>query len=403
MKRSFITSSAITAILIIFLLNSTTWATNSWQEIEKKAKGQTVYWNAWGGATTINSYIAWVGEQVKEKYGVQLKHVKLKDTADAVSRVLAEKSANKNSGGSVDLIWINGENFATMKNNNLLYGPFSEKLPNYQKTDYKNKKSITNDFGVAVDGYESPWGFAQFVFSYDTAIVKDPPKNAQDFLAYAKKNKGRITYPIPPDFTGTTFLKQILYETISNKDLLQKEVSKVEFDKYTIPLWDYLKQLQPYLWRNGKAYPQDDQELRKLLNDGEIDIAFSFTIGGASSHIKKGDLPETVRTYIFDKGTISNVHFVAIPYNSSAKEAAQVVANFLLTTKAQAKKMDASVWGDYTILNNQALSTQEQVLLARIDLGIATLTPKQLHTALPEPHKSWVAPLEEEWKKRFFK
>lgn len=394
---------SILAVVLCFLLPLNLGAADSWQEIEKKAKGQKVFWNAWGGATNINNYIAWVGEQVKKKYGIDLRHVKLKDTADAVSRVLAEKSAGKNTNGSVDLIWINGENFAAMKSNNLLYGPFSESLPNYQKSDYKNKASITYDFGVAVDGYESPWGFAQFVFSYDTAIVKNPPKTAAELLAYAKKNQGRITYPIPPDFTGTTFLKQILYETISDTKLLQKEVSKSEFDKYTAPLWNYLKELRPHLWRKGKNYPQNDQELRKLLNDGEIDIAFSFTIGGASSHIAQGNLPKTVRTYIFSKGTISNVHFVAIPYNSSATEAAQVVANFLLTPQAQAKKMDASVWGDYTILNEKTLTTSEKELLAKVDLGIATLTPKQLHTALPEPHKSWVAPLEEEWKRMFFK
>jgi ABC-type uncharacterized transport system YnjBCD substrate-binding protein len=41
--------------------------------------------------------------------------VKLDDTANAVAKVLAEKAAGKNEGGSVDLIWINGENFASMK------------------------------------------------------------------------------------------------------------------------------------------------------------------------------------------------------------------------------------------------------------------------------------------------
>ena len=49
-------------------------------------------------------------------------------------------------------------------------------------------------------------------------------------------------------------------------------------------------------------------------------------------------------------GTIGNTHFVAIPYNSSAKEGAQVVANFLLSPEAQARKLDPTVWGDPTVL-----------------------------------------------------
>jgi putative thiamine transport system substrate-binding protein len=61
----------------------------SWPEIVQAAKGQTVYWNAWGGDEHVNAYIAWVGDQVREEYGITLNHVKLADTADAVSRVLA--------------------------------------------------------------------------------------------------------------------------------------------------------------------------------------------------------------------------------------------------------------------------------------------------------------------------
>jgi putative thiamine transport system substrate-binding protein len=69
----------------------------NWPGVLEEARGQTVYWHAWGG------------EQVERRYGVDVEHVKLSDTAEAVTRVVAEKSAGRHSGGSVDLIWINGE------------------------------------------------------------------------------------------------------------------------------------------------------------------------------------------------------------------------------------------------------------------------------------------------------
>ena len=72
-------------------------------------------------------------------------------------------------GGSVDLIWINGENFAAMKNAGLLYGPFAESLPNFRFVDVEGKPTVRSDFTVPVDGLESPWGMAQIVFIYDTA------------------------------------------------------------------------------------------------------------------------------------------------------------------------------------------------------------------------------------------
>jgi len=61
---------------------------------------------------------------------VTLVHVKLTDTADAVAQVLAEKAAGRDSDGAVDLLWINGENFAAMRREDLLHGPFVDALPN---------------------------------------------------------------------------------------------------------------------------------------------------------------------------------------------------------------------------------------------------------------------------------
>ena len=372
-----------------------------WSVTAKKAKGQTVYWNAWGGSPTINSYIAWIGEQVKDKYGVTLVHVKLQDTADAVSRVLSEKQANKDTGGSIDLIWINGENFRKMKEGKLLWGPFSEQLPNYSFTDYENKVVLKNDFGTPVEGYESPWGLSQFIFMYDTAITKNPPLSARDILAYAKKNPGRVAYPKPPDFTGTTFLKQMLYDLVEDPQLLQKEVSEKDFQKYSRPLWDWLKQLKAVSWGKGKTFPKNDVHLVQLLNDGEVDIAFSFAIGSASAAIKRGDLPDTVRTFVLKKGTIGNAHFVAIPYNSSSTEGAMVVANFLLSVEAQAKKLQPELWGDYTVLNVEKLSAKDRARIKGIDTGIATLKPNELGKALLEPHYSWAEKIEKEWNSIF--
>ena len=101
----------------------------NWEGIRALAKGQTVHFNGWGGDQRINDYIAWAGTEIKERAGVELRHVKLADTAEAVSRIVAEKAAGQETGGSVDLIWINGENFAAMKQNGLLYGPIQPSTP----------------------------------------------------------------------------------------------------------------------------------------------------------------------------------------------------------------------------------------------------------------------------------
>src|SRR5687768_5654467 len=153
-----------------------------WDDTVTAARGKVVYWNAWAGDPRINDYIGWVGGQVRERYGIDLRHVKVTDTADVVSRVLAEKAAGKDRGGSVDLVWVNGENFAAMKENRLLYGPFVDRLPNAKLINTVGKPTTVVDFTIPTEGLEAPWGMAQFVFTYDTEQVAKPPKSAATLL-----------------------------------------------------------------------------------------------------------------------------------------------------------------------------------------------------------------------------
>jgi putative thiamine transport system substrate-binding protein len=377
--------------------------TIDWQDVVARARGQTVYFNAWGGNVRINDYIRWVGERVVSEYGVSLEHVKLADTADAVARVLAEKTAGKASSGSVDLIWINGENFAAMKTQSLLFGPWAENLPNYSFVDTEGKPTTRIDFAIPVNGLEAPWGMAQIVFLYDAARVADPPRSMAAFLAWAETSPGRFTYPAPPDFTGSTFLKQALHELAKDSAALQEPAVDSNFSEVTAPLWQWLDRLHAHLWRGGRTFPLNDQAQRQLLDDGEIDISLSFNPGDASSAIAQGLLPDTVRTYVLDGGTIGNTHFVAIPFNAAAKEGAMVVANFLLSPEAQLRKQDPSVWGDPTVLAMDKLEPADRARFEALPLGVATLSPEELGKSLLEPHPSWMTRLEEEWRRRYAK
>jgi len=372
-----------------------------WEDIVAAAAGQTVYFNAWGGSQPVNAYIEWAAERVQEKYKVRVVHVKVTDIGDVVSRVLIEKSAGKDTGGSVDLMWLNGENFKAMKENNLLYGPFSRKLPHYALADIKNKKNLLYDFTVPVDNLESPWGAAQLVFLYDSKRVPEHPQSMGDLLAFAEKNQGKFTYPAIPEFHGTTFIKQALMELIEDPEVLNHPMIASDFDAHTRPLWDFLDRLHPRLWRNGKVFPDSASRMFSLLNDGEIHISLSFNPNAAANAVENGELPPTVRTYVHASGTIGNAHFVAIPFNSSAREGAMVFADFLLTPLAQAKKADPKIWGDPTVLDIQRLSPEDGALFDALPRSPATLAPEDLGRVLPEPHVSWVQALEKAWLKKY--
>jgi len=404
--RTFVSALALATGIVATSLSTPAFAdpapdVGNWQSVLDQARGQTVYWHAWGGEPRINDYIAWAGEQVRERYGVEVVQVKLTDTADAVTRVLSEKTAGVDDGGAVDMIWINGENFAAMKRNDLLFGPWAEQTPNFAYIDVEGKPTVINDFTVPTDGLEAPWGMAQVSFYYDTAKLDEVPKSAQELLEWLVKHPGRFTYPQPPNYMGSTFLKQILTELVEDPSVLQQPADETDSQATLAPLWGYLEDLQPLLWRDGQAYPQNGASMRTLLADNEVDIAFSFSSGEVSSAIEAFELPDTVRSYVFENGTLGNTNFVAIPYNASAKAGAVVLADFLMSPEAQLRKQDPQYWGADTVLAMDKLPKDMQEAFANLDLGIASLAPSERGTVLPEPHPSWMSLVETEWQKRY--
>lgn len=390
-----------TALAAALAIASAGSQASNWDDTLNAARGQTVYFNAWGGSDAINSYIQWAGNQVELQYGVKVEHVKITDAAAVVARILAERAAERSEDGSVDLMWVNGENFRNLKTNELLQAPWTQNLPSYAMVDTENKPTTTVDFGEPVNNLEAPWGMAQLVFMHDTAQLAEPPHSMQAMLAHAKANPGRVSYPKPPNFHGTTFIKQALLELTADASLLQEPAEQTDSAAVTAPLWAFLDELHPTLWRDGKNFPADGPQMRQLLDDGELDIALSFNPSEASRAIADGQLAETVRTYIHDGGTIGNTHFIAVPFNAKAKEGAMVLANFLMSAPAQAHKASPDIWGDPTVLAMDKLDKAAREVFDNISLGIATLSPAELSPTLLEPHASWVELLEGEWLKRY--
>ena len=393
-RRQVITSAAF------FPWASSAFAADTvgWEKTERAARGQTVYFNAWAGSERINAYLQWAATELMQAHGVKLEHVKIGDTAEAVKRIRAEKAAGK-AEGSIDLVWINGENFLNLKREGLLFGPFAEKLPAYANVDTVGKPTTRIDFSEPVEGMEAPWGMAQLTFYADRARVPQPPQSAAELLAWARANPGRFTYPKPPAFHGTTFLKQVTTELAADRKPLYAPVTPESFARETAPLWAYLDQLHPHLWRQGRQFPANNVVMRQMLADGELSIGLTFNPNEAANEIVAKALPASVYSYQHVGGTIGNTHFLAIPFNARSREGAQVVADFLLSPAAQARKADIAQWGDPTVLAVERLPAAQQALFAaQAAVPGAVVKPAP---AWPEPHASWVDALEREWARRY--
>jgi putative thiamine transport system substrate-binding protein len=371
-------------------------AEGAWQAVTAEARGQTVYFNAWAGSPQVNAYIAWAGGVLKERHDITLTHVKLADTAEAVRRVREEVKAA--SPGSADLIWINGENFRVMKQERLLFGPFAESLPNFSLVDVTGKPTTRIDFAEPTEGYESPWGMAQLTFFGDAEKLGAPPLSMAALLDLARARPGRVSYPAPPDFHGTTFVKQVLAETIREPALLPASIGKAEFADAAKPLFDFLDALHPHLWREGRQFPPSQAQLTQMLADGEVEVGITFNPNEPANLVAAGTLPRTTIAWQHALGTIGNTHFLAIPVNARARAAALVTADFLLSPEAQARKADLAIWGDPTVLDLAKLTPEARALFGSGDRPGAVSHPAP---AIPEPHGSWVPLIEAAWLERY--
>lgn len=393
--------SAITLLAMTCIFTSPLAFANTWQDTLDEAAGDTVYWHAWGGDSRTNAFIDWVNDQTELLYDVSVRQVKLSSTSEAVTQVLAEKAAGQDSGGAVDMIWINGPNFLAMKKQNLLHGPFVSQLPNAKYLDLSPGSPATVDFTEAVAGLESPWRLARFVFIVDSERVTDAPKSMAQMLSFAKANPGRLTHPIVSNFMGTTFLKQALIELTPNKELLQQPVTEDSFALATMSLWQWYDELKPYLWREGKSFPENESIQQQMLSDGEVDIAMAFDPAAAAAGIASGLLPESARILVPNKGSLGNISFVAIPYNASHKSAAMVVANFLLQPETQAHMQNIEVLGSFSVLDTSKLTHQHTMAFSALPTSKALPTLNDLGPTLLEPHASWTDALKEAWSERY--
>ena len=164
----------------------------SWDEVVELARGGEVNWFLWGGSDNINQYVTeYIGGRLAEEYDITLNRVGLSDTVEAVNIVLGEKESGVTDSGSVDMIWINGENFRTMKQGGLAYCGYTEVLPNNSLINWDNP-AIANDFGVPVDGCEVPWSKAQFAFAYDTNRTEEPPRSIGELIEWVEANPERV-------------------------------------------------------------------------------------------------------------------------------------------------------------------------------------------------------------------
>lgn len=364
-------------------------------KILEEAKGKTVSFYGWGGDEDRNKWLnQTVATALKEKYDITLEVVGMD-----IDQILAKLAAEKQAGleeGTIDMIWINGENFYSAKENDLLFGPFAEQLPNFKKYIDGEDEEVKNDFGFPIEGYEAPYGKAQMVFINDSAVTEEIPRNAEGFMEYCKKYAGKVTYPALPDFTGSAFVRTLIYDVIGHEQFLDMEADKEVVREALEPALEYLKELNKHLWNQGKTFPATSGEVNNMFQDGELVMTMSYGPYSVATGIEKGIYNNTARTFLFDKGTVGNTNYIAMAKNSPNKAAAMVAINEIISAEIQATQFEEL--RSLPVVSYDKLTDEEKARFDNVNIGQGVLPQDELLSKrLPEMPANIVPIIEEIW------
>jgi len=365
-------------------------------DVLARAKGQRVNWYMYGGDDKINTFVNGYLKKKLAAQGVTLNQVKVTDTVTVVDKVLAEKQAGSNKG-SVDAIWINGENFATGKQAGAWYCGYDKSLPNAQYVDF-TKPAIANDFGLAVDGCESVWQQANSALVYDSAkLTAGDVKSVSSLFAWAKAHPGQFTYPAPPDFTGSMAVRTFFYDTNGGPSGFSGAFDRGKYSPASDKLWQRLNDLAPSLYKGGKTYPAAGPDVEKLYANGEIAAFLTYGPGEVATAVKKGMFPKSTREAVFDIGNISNYNFLTIPANSPHKEGAEVLQNTLLDPATQLEFYKAT--GTFPAVDLNKVPAEVKAQFAAVGSSPSVLPLEALSkNAQPELTSKYVTTIEKDWK-----
>jgi putative spermidine/putrescine transport system substrate-binding protein len=368
-----------------------------WPAVLEQARGTTLDWYMFTGDEAINGVVQdHVAPRLADEFGVTLNVVSVADTADAVNKVLAERQAGRAGSGTVDAIWINGENFATGKQADLWACGHPAEVPNAQYVDL-TAPAVATDFGVPVDGCEAAWQQANSALVYDSAALGAADVASLTALTgWARANPGRFTYPAPPDFTGSMAVRTFLYDTARDTAGDPTALTGPLDPALADELWARLDGLEPALWRAGETYPTSQDAVEQLYASGEISAFLTYGPGTVSSKVADGVFPATTRTAVPDVGNIANTSYLAIPADAADRAAALVLANLLQDPQTQLRFYADG--GIYPVIDLDRVPADLRAEFEAVDLGPSVLPLAELTArALPELDAEVAAALDEGW------
>jgi len=200
-------------------------------------------------------------------------------------------------------------------------------------------------------------------------------------MEFCKKYEGKVTYPALPDFTGSAFVRNIIYDICGYEQFMDMEADKETVKAAIEPALEYLRELNQYLWNDGTTFPADSVTVTNMFADGELVMNISYEAYDTAMNIENGTYTETTQAFQFANGTIGNTNYIAIAGNSANAAGAQVAINEMMDPEVQADRF--AVIRTIPVVEYEKLDDAQKALFDEVEVGKGVISQGyHIHTAL---------------------
>lgn len=355
-----------------------------WQLILESSQKTTLnLYTDLSSTTALNWLKTSMVPHMEEALGVRVNIITL--NLGELKEKLKNEKINEVTIGSADLLIMSKTGFKQLKEGGLLYGPFSNKLPNAAMNQASDSYENANFDGVATEHMAVALGKNQLVLFYDEDQMETPPQTLSEFKAYINANPGKVALPSLDSQEGQVFVQTLAASLCDQKQLYEKTLTPAQMNALFGPVAGFLNEVKPNLYNQGQTPPANATEMDKLFKAGQISFSMSMDQNRAVTMTKEEKMPDGAKASVLASGTTGIVYYGLIPFNSANKSGAMAVLNEWLSGEIQGNKYDPKNWGDLPSVDPMRMEKTESEKITKVVVKRSALKEADLSAArLPQ-------------------
>lgn len=298
---------------------------------------------------------------------------------------LQDEKLNEIAIGNADLLILTKKGFGQLKDAGVLYGPYSNKLPNAAMNMVAESYENTWLDGRSIDHMATQIGKNQLVLFFDEDQMETPPQTLSELKDFIVANPGKFTFPSLDTAEGQAFVNTLAATLCDQKKLYEMDLSAAQQQALFAPVSSFLRDIRPYMWMEGKQLPKNAEELDRLFKEGQISFGMSLDQNHATSMVKEEKYPDGAKAFVLSSGTTGFGQYAVIPFNSANKSGAMALVNELLSGTMQGSKYNPKNWGNLPSVDPMKMEKTASSEITKVTVKRNALKEAELSAArLPQ-------------------